>query len=111
MRAYILQCICLLTYACLAGFRVAAAPSFNISTVFENRKTYVAGIVAMVKALHIDGVTFDYESPIPNGSPLAEQYVQIINETTAALHSDIPGSQTSVCVACKYLLAPLLDKK
>jgi di-N-acetylchitobiase len=79
---------------------VAAAPSFNnITAAYANRKAYVAGVVAMVKALHIDGVTFDYESPIPNGSPLADQYVQIISETTAALHSDVPGSQTSVCVA------------
>ena len=35
------------------GNRVAAAPKFNITTVFANRKAYVAGVVAMVKALHI----------------------------------------------------------
>lgn len=117
---------------------MAAAPSFDITTVYASRKKYVEGIVAMVKALHIDGVTwvthararrdirskylsesraiwpsiskrivcsprFDYESPIPNGSPLADQYVQVINETTDALHAEIPGSQTSVCVACALL--------
>ena len=35
------------------GNRVAAAPKFNITTAFANRKAYVAGVVAMVKALHI----------------------------------------------------------
>ena len=59
----------------------------------------LAKVVAMVKALNIDGVTFDYESPIANGAPEAEMYVTIIKETTAALHSEVPGSQTSVCVA------------
>ena len=40
-------------------------------------------VVVMVKATFIDGITFDYESPIANGAPEAEWYVQIINETTA----------------------------
>ena len=88
------------------------------------RKAWVDKVVAMVKSLHIDGVTFDYESPIANGAPEAETYVTIIKETTAgrnaskqlrclrlmglflrgcpwftALHTEVPGSQTSVCVA------------
>ena len=37
---------------------MAAAPSFDITTVYASRKKYVEGIVAMVKALHIDGVTW-----------------------------------------------------
>lgn len=41
-----------------------------------------AKVVSMVKSTFIDGVTFDYESPIANGAPEAEMYVQIINETT-----------------------------
>ena len=53
---------------------------------------------------------FDYESPIPNGSPLADQYVQVINETTDALHAEVPGSQTSVCVACT-LPVPVAARK
>lgn len=41
----------------------------------------------------------DYETPIAPGSPEAEMYVRIINATTTALHAQVPGSQTSVCVA------------
>ena len=57
------------------------------------RKAWVVTVVAMVKSLNIDGVTFDFESPIANGAPEAETYVTIIKETTAALHAAIPGSQ------------------
>ena len=81
---------------------IASAPLSNITilgTSATARKAWITKVVAMVKALNIDGVTFDYESPIPNGAPEAEMYVNIIKETTAALHSEVPGSQTSVCVA------------
>jgi hypothetical protein len=78
---------------------VAAAPVGQIEATFAVLTTWVATVVAMVKALHIDGVTFDYESPIANGDPLSDKYTQIIAATTAALHEGIPGSQTSVCVA------------
>lgn len=81
---------------------IAAAPLSNITqlgTSATARKAWITKVVAMVKALNIDGVTFDYESPIANGAQEAEMYVTIIKETTAALHSEVPGSQTSVCVA------------
>ena len=81
---------------------IAAAPLSNITQLGINatvRQAWIAKVVAMVKALNIDGVTFDYESPIANGAPEAEMYVTIIKETTVALHSEVPGSQTSVCVA------------
>ena len=81
---------------------VAAAPLLNITELgldASKRAKWVTSTVATAKALHIDGVTFDYESPIARGAPEAEMYVQIIRETTAAMHAQLPGSQTSVCVA------------
>ena len=81
---------------------VARAPLGNITALGTDaaaRAAWVAKVVAMVQTLHIDGVTFDYESPIANGAPEAEMYVQIIAETTAALHEWKATTQTSVCVA------------
>eukprot|EP01059_Diplonema_ambulator_P033419 TRINITY_DN6975_c0_g3_i2.p1 TRINITY_DN6975_c0_g3~~TRINITY_DN6975_c0_g3_i2.p1 ORF type:complete len:405 (+),score=115.60 TRINITY_DN6975_c0_g3_i2:158-1216(+) len=60
---------------------------------------YVADTVSMVKAQYIDGVTFDYESPLDPHSQEAETYVKVINATKAALESQVPGTQVSVCVA------------
>lgn len=45
----------------------------------------------MVETTGIDGITFDYESPIPQGDPKMEQYIQIINETNIALKKVNPG--------------------
>ena len=81
---------------------IAAAPLSNITKLGSDAgalTTWVSSVVKMVQALNIDGVTFDYESPIANGAPEAEMYVQIIEATTAALHKAVAGSQTSVCVA------------
>ena len=41
----------------------------------------------MVKAQHLDGVTFDWECILPRGSPATGWLVQIVNETTTALHA------------------------
>eukprot|EP01061_Rhynchopus_euleeides_P038226 TRINITY_DN6566_c0_g1_i1.p1 TRINITY_DN6566_c0_g1~~TRINITY_DN6566_c0_g1_i1.p1 ORF type:complete len:430 (+),score=150.24 TRINITY_DN6566_c0_g1_i1:103-1290(+) len=93
-------------FMCLAhkhGVRViAGAPNLNLTLIGTNqtaREAYVSGVVEMVKALHIDGITFDYESPIEPGAPESAYYVQVVNETTQALHAAVPGSQVSVCVA------------
>eukprot|EP00658_Telonema_sp_P-2_P066818 TRINITY_DN55785_c0_g1_i1.p1 TRINITY_DN55785_c0_g1~~TRINITY_DN55785_c0_g1_i1.p1 ORF type:complete len:217 (+),score=45.91 TRINITY_DN55785_c0_g1_i1:70-720(+) len=63
------------------------------------RAVWVAKTVAMVKLQHLDGVTFDYESPLAWDDPRNQYYVALVNETTTALHAALPGSQVSVCVA------------
>lgn len=80
---------------------IAAAPLRNLTALADSaaRKTWVENVLKMVQTLHIDGVTFDYESPISAGDPSAEVYVKVIAETTAALHQWNTGTQTSVCVA------------
>eukprot|EP01084_Bolivina_argentea_P104182 186568_1 len=52
-----------------------------------------------VEYYHFDGITFDYESPMFATDISSQQYVDIINETTQYFHTNMPGSQTSVCVA------------
>ena len=58
----------------------------------------MAATVQAVIANHLDGITFDYESPISKTDPEREWYVAIVKETTEALHEAVPGSQVSVCV-------------
>jgi di-N-acetylchitobiase len=70
---------------------------------FEGNATektaYVRKLVDFVQDNFLDGVTFDYESPADAGTPLANGYIDIIRQATAALHEAVPGSQTSVCAA------------
>eukprot|EP01060_Flectonema_neradi_P026927 TRINITY_DN36571_c0_g1_i1.p1 TRINITY_DN36571_c0_g1~~TRINITY_DN36571_c0_g1_i1.p1 ORF type:complete len:389 (+),score=57.43 TRINITY_DN36571_c0_g1_i1:82-1248(+) len=81
---------------------IAGAPGMNLTLLGTNSTAmteYVANVIEMVKNLYIDGVTFDYESPMAADAPEREYYVQVVANTTAALHKAVSGSQTSVCVA------------
>jgi len=94
----------LICHAHANGVRVvAAAPSFTADLLTTNNNTvrelWIDSTVAMVRAQRLDGITFDFESPIAWNDPAREHYVQLVNETTQALHKEVPGSQVSVCVA------------
>jgi len=52
----------------------------------------------MVKTQHLDGVTFDWECILPRGSPATGWLVQIVNETTTALHAAVPTAMVTVCL-------------
>ena len=47
----------------------------------------------------MDGVTFDYESPLAAGDPAIGYYTAIVAETDRALKAAHAGYQTSVCAA------------
>eukprot|EP00929_Paragymnodinium_shiwhaense_P089053 TRINITY_DN49311_c0_g1_i1.p1 TRINITY_DN49311_c0_g1~~TRINITY_DN49311_c0_g1_i1.p1 ORF type:complete len:407 (-),score=59.33 TRINITY_DN49311_c0_g1_i1:78-1298(-) len=86
------------------GARVIGTPPSYLFTANETkRREWVENVVAATKANFFDGITFDYENPMdmtPGSATYQQQqqYIQIINETTQALHAAIPGSQVSVCV-------------
>lgn len=88
-----------------AGARlIAAAPQLVFSSDPEERKAWIDRLISNLRSSFFDGVTFDFEDPLDKtpGSPTAEkmqQYVDLVRESTAALHEAIPGSQISVCVA------------
>jgi len=63
------------------------------------REIYIQQAIQMVKENYLDGITFDYESPIDWNAPERGYYTQLVTETTTAFHNAIPGSQISVCVA------------
>ena len=52
----------------------------------------------MIVEKFYDGITFDYESVIEPGSPKAQYYVDIVNETNIALKKINSAYQVSVCV-------------
>ena len=79
---------------------IAAAPSGMPLTSNETVRTeWVQRTVSAVKSSFLDGITFDYESPMAWNSSEREYYVAIVRETTLAMHAALPGSQVSVCVA------------
>ena len=63
------------------------------------RAKWVAATVQMAQAQHLDGITFDYESPIAWNDPARDYYVTLVNETTEAMHAAVPGSQVNPAVA------------
>lgn len=83
---------------------ISAAPPIIFTPNKAERAAWIASLLASLKSRFLDGVTFDYESPLDQsaGSPTRANmsyYAALVQETTEALHAAIPGSQTSVCVA------------
>lgn len=62
-------------------------------------REWVESLVQDIVSRNLDGVTFDYESPLSVDDPNVQFYSDIVNRTTQRLHEVSPGSQTSVCVA------------
>ncbi|EGB12190.1 chitinase [Aureococcus anophagefferens] len=85
-----------------AGARVvAAAPSINLTALEDPaaRAAWVVRAVALVEGRYVDGMTFDYESPQPYGSPAIAAYAALVAATRRALHATNPSYQVSTCVA------------
>eukprot|EP00930_Biecheleria_cincta_P041391 TRINITY_DN28370_c0_g1_i1.p1 TRINITY_DN28370_c0_g1~~TRINITY_DN28370_c0_g1_i1.p1 ORF type:complete len:411 (+),score=49.98 TRINITY_DN28370_c0_g1_i1:62-1294(+) len=85
---------------------IAAAPQFDLSILGDraNRSVWINNLLSIMKNGFYDGITFDYESPLDKSQgsstyDLQRNYVSLVSETTDAVHSAIPGSQISVCVA------------
>jgi di-N-acetylchitobiase len=80
-----------------------ASGGFNITELGESaskRAAWIDALVAYIAANHLDGVTFDYESPLAEGAPEVAWYAQIVKETTKALRARVaPTTQSSVCAA------------
>lgn len=81
------------------GVRVVMNASPPITANMTARAAFVERTVRDVQAGWLDGVVFDFESPLPQNSPNATWYSEIIAETRAALHEVNPSYQVSTCVA------------
>jgi len=63
------------------------------------RQIWIEQTFAKVEKAHMDGITFDYESPLAPDDPKVEYYVQLVNETARYFHERNPNYQISVCAA------------
>lgn len=84
---------------------IAGAPHFDLSSLGDSssRSAWIENLLSIMKNGFYDGVTFDYELPLDKSQgsstyELHRNYLSLVNETTTALHSAVPGSQISVCV-------------
>ena len=82
------------------GVRVILpSPRVVLTSNATERAKWVANALQRVQETFSDGLTFDFESPVPVGGVEAEQYSLLVEETTAAFHKFNPSLQISVCVA------------
>jgi len=74
---------------------------FNDSVLTDPvvRSGWIGTLVQTAVDEHLDGCNFDYEDAVPIGSPIFQQYRDLIAQTTDAFHSKIPGSQVSLDAA------------
>ncbi|EDQ92527.1 uncharacterized protein MONBRDRAFT_13539 [Monosiga brevicollis MX1] len=92
----------LLCEAHRANVRVVAKAINVNETVFSDAATQAAWIdatVAMITENYLDGLNFDYESPINLSSPQRAQYVALVNNAARAIKKINPFAQISVDVA------------
>jgi di-N-acetylchitobiase len=84
---------------------ILAAPSFNLTQIdaMDNSEIYIShwvqGALTMVRARHMDGLVFDFESPLHPNSSQGKCYVSLINATRDAFHKNDPPLQVTTCVA------------
>ena len=57
------------------------------------RKQWIDATVEAVDSHFLDGITFDYESPMVYNATTNAQYVTLIQETRAALRKTNPNTQ------------------
>eukprot|EP00934_Nitzschia_sp_Nitz4_P004586 Nitzschia sp. Nitz4//scaffold52_size167869//69679//70881//NITZ4_002274-RA/size167869-processed-gene-0.162-mRNA-1//-1//CDS//3329554029//4576//frame0 len=79
---------------------IGAPPIQNLTLLADpkRRSTWIQAAVNVVMKGYRDGIVFDYESPLDEGSVEGEIYAQLIAETRIVLHQIDPSFQVSTCV-------------
>ncbi|KAL6048735.1 Chitobiase [Balamuthia mandrillaris] len=92
----------LLCHAHSVGARVVLSTSFPVANLSnaQQRHEWIEKQIERVASKNADGINFDMEAQIP-ASAVEERKMQVVlvQETVAAFHSRIPGSQVSFDVA------------
>jgi len=91
----------LMCHAHSNGARVVLSTSFNDSVLSDPtvRSGWINALVQTAVNEHLDGCNFDFEDAVPIGSPVFQQYTDLIAQTADAFHAKIPGSQVSMDAA------------
>ncbi|XP_070565595.1 di-N-acetylchitobiase-like isoform X2 [Ptychodera flava] len=75
----------------------ASFPKENLTNA-DDRHRWIEGKVKQALDFHVDGINFDFESPLTEPDRI-HHFTVLVNETTQAFHQHIPGSQVTVDVA------------
>mmetsp|Transcript_32213 Transcript_32213/g.44190 ORF Transcript_32213/g.44190 Transcript_32213/m.44190 type:complete len:371 (+) Transcript_32213:29-1141(+) len=89
---------------CLAhehGSRLVWGTGYPVDQLSNSsyREQWIYQWINKVKETYTDGINFDMEDPIDDNSPNKQYFTQLVQETTKAFHTEIPGSQVTVDVA------------
>lgn len=80
---------------------VIGAPSLNLSKLMQDdaaRRAWIQNTLELVQTTYRDGVVFDYESPLPQGSAEGAFYAKLIADTRTIFHQVNPSYQITTCV-------------
>ena len=69
-----------------------------LSANLTARRLWVQRAASIVASMHLDGLNFDFESPLNSTDPRREYYAAVIAETRQALRADNPSASVSVDV-------------
>eukprot|EP01084_Bolivina_argentea_P261031 440989_1 len=86
---------------------IAGTSNIPLTNNATERMIWIQQTFEQIQYYHFDGITFDIEGPMMPNTMETQQYVTIINETTIYFHSNMPGSQISVCVPWQSYLVNL----
>ncbi|XP_077978224.1 di-N-acetylchitobiase-like [Glandiceps talaboti] len=75
----------------------ASFPKENLTNA-DDRRRWIDGKVQQALDWHMDGINFDFESPLVEPERI-RHLTMLVNETTHAFHQKIPGSQVTFDVA------------
>uniref|UniRef100_A0A3P9LFM2 Di-N-acetylchitobiase n=1 Tax=Oryzias latipes TaxID=8090 RepID=A0A3P9LFM2_ORYLA len=91
----------LMCHAHSKGARVVLKGDVHLSSIVDksNRTTWITDQVNLAKRQFMDGINIDIEQAVDEGSPEYYALTNLVKETTAAFHKEIPGSQVSFDVA------------
>ncbi|XP_063056327.1 di-N-acetylchitobiase-like [Engraulis encrasicolus] len=87
----------LMCYAHSKGVRLVMTGGVSVKDIVDptNRTTWIKEQVIWAKMHFLDGINLDIEQSIKEESPEYFALTALVNETTAAFHREIPGSQVS----------------
>eukprot|EP00483_Globobulimina_turgida_P003195 UN03200 len=83
---------------------IASTSKIPFTNNITQRQIWIQQTFEQIEYYHFDGVTFDFESPMLWDSVESQEYNALVSETTAYFHTNMPGSQVSVCVAWQSYL-------
>ena len=79
---------------------IIGAPAINLDELLNKtaRSDWIQAALQAVQSQFRDGIVFDFEDPLPEGSSQGQTYAALISETREAFHLANPSLQITTCV-------------